>query len=725
MPRRKLRGKLYSASAPVFFDTLQEWPIGGKRGRLRRNEPSDIRRGVGGRDARTGRKSFYSFWRSHALEGRPANADTEGIWPISEYRCQRHDGNPSRALWPSKDPVEDWPDEFVREALQYRIHHYYRLTRAAEVAGLLPEEPGKRDIQIAIGVTEDWFAPESGLILPSPDAEVLGTHAVPLCCYDPKDRIFSFPNSWGEEWGDDGWGYLPASVLDEYSVEIWAPTSSRIFPRLETTSGVVRLLWSSSRGFHQRYAIPDHLVYGRELVDVSSDERLAWAFARKRDRYLDIDEFFVWPTHRRKGYGRLLAEMLHELSAQTGRPLRLWVSHADAEARNSSCLEAALRLLNLHLHDSPVRWAAYVALPTVPAGRLRRYVAPARAAVPRFKLQPKFNAKDAAQTRDGVSYDVFFGTNRKPTSDNLNFGTERDSQTNVGICTVDIPKWHQFGEIKSTWIRRLTGYRDGTLRRSGLNRMKPARFWESLRNRVTDAGSSNVPDSLLFIHGYNVSFDAAAIRAAQIGFDLNVPGITAFFSWPSQGQLFGYPADEATIDASEPFLLDFMVRLVDACHPGRLHVVAHSMGNRAFLRSLQRVVGDAEKRAGFRLGQIILAAPDIDTHIFRDLASCYVDLSDRTTLYASPRDRALFASSTLHRFDRAGLTPPITVVNGIDTIVVPGFNLLDLGHGYFAEAEPLLYDMHMTMMHGAEPNTRPRLQSREDVPDGPYWELRL
>ena len=30
--------------------------------------------------------------------------------------------------------------------------------------------------------------------------------------------------------------------------------------------------------------------------------------------------------------------------------------------------------------------------------------------------------------------------------------------------------------------------------------------------------------------GFHVTFEAAAIRAAQIGFDLNVPGATAFFS---------------------------------------------------------------------------------------------------------------------------------------------------------------------------------------------------
>ena len=45
--------------------------------------------------------------------------------------------------------------------------------------------------------------------------------------------------------------------------------------------------------------------------------------------------------------------------------------------------------------------------------------------------------------------------------------------------------------------------------------------------------------------GYNVDFKESAIRAAQIGYDLNVKGITSFFSWPSQGSLEGYPGQAA------------------------------------------------------------------------------------------------------------------------------------------------------------------------------------
>lgn len=46
--------------------------------------------------------------------------------------------------------------------------------------------------------------------------------------------------------------------------------------------------------------------------------------------------------------------------------------------------------------------------------------------------------------------------------------------------------------------------------------------------------------------------------------------------------------------------------------------------------------------------------------------------------------------------DRVGYVSskgPITVVDGIDTVEVGGFSMFDLGHGYFASAEPVIRDM--------------------------------
>ena len=58
----------------------------------------------------------------------------------------------------------------------------------------------------------------------------------------------------------------------------------------------------------------------------------------------------------------------------------------------------------------------------------------------------------------------------------------------------------------------------------------------------------------------------------------------AFYSWPSLGTTLGYTADEATIEASEPFITEFLSRFAAESGARRIHIIAHSMGNRGLLR---------------------------------------------------------------------------------------------------------------------------------------------
>jgi hypothetical protein len=63
------------------------------------------------------------------------------------------------------------------------------------------------------------------------------------------------------------------------------------------------------------------------------------------------------------------------------------------------------------------------------------------------------------------------------------------------------------------------------------------------------------------------------------------------------------------------------------------------------------------------------------------------------------------------------------VAKGIDTIAVPGFNLDLLGHGYFAQAEALLHDMHDLLRYNAPPRLRQRVEALVHE-DGPLWQIR-
>lgn len=347
----------------------------------------------------------------------------------------------------------------------------------------------------------------------------------------------------------------------------------------------------------------------------------------------------------------------------------------------------------------------------------------------RFKdLESLMLERDSASPEvGGAVYPVWFGTNRKPDLEGKGFTGERHDRVARGRVEVLVPEAHRFGETGSAFWKRLLRFdlRDDHLRVQRMERQERDAFFSEIHAAMQAARESGeTPHALFFLHGFNVTFEDAAIRAAQIGFDLKVPGATAFFSWPSRGSVAAYPADEATIEASEQAITEFLVDFTKNCGAEKVHVIAHSMGNRGLLRALQRIAANAEVEGKVKFGQVFLAAPDVDRDLFLDLARLYPEHAERTTLYASQGDLPVHLSAGLHEAPRAGYYPPYTVAPGmVDTVAVPDFDIDLLGHSYFAQAEALLHDIYDLMRYGEPPGKRQRIEPA--VYEGTaFWKLR-
>jgi esterase/lipase superfamily enzyme len=324
---------------------------------------------------------------------------------------------------------------------------------------------------------------------------------------------------------------------------------------------------------------------------------------------------------------------------------------------------------------------------------------------------------------DKAEYVVWYGTNRRPNDPGAageGYSAARDNVVHYGSCRVFIPASHKIGSIGSPWWKRLLMMTADRLRLLGIDEFHGDTYWSGIAAQLA-AIDADERSALIFVHGYNVSFEEAALRAAQIGFDLSVKGAMAFFSWPSQGSTGAYPADEATIDASEGAITDFMTDFAERSGAAAVHIIAHSMGNRGVLRAVNRIAAKAQRRTGKPFGQIILAAADVDADLFRQLSAAYAEVANRTTLYVSKRDRAVEASRWLHKFARAGLMPPTLVLPGIDTINVTNVDLTMLGHGYIAEARDVLTDMHALITRGAPPGERFGLREAKNDEGERYW----
>ena len=326
-------------------------------------------------------------------------------------------------------------------------------------------------------------------------------------------------------------------------------------------------------------------------------------------------------------------------------------------------------------------------------------------------------------------FPVWYATNRQPLFTNAGilsgFSTIEVESISYGECHVHIPKSHDMGKIESGFWRRLmllvTGKKDDQkLRLELIKPLQTAEYWAAIQQEAAK-WSPEDRCALVFLHGYNVSFEEAAIRTAQIGCDLKVQGPISFFSWPSLGTLDGYGADEAAVQSSEEHMTQYLLDFARNCGADRIHVIAHSMGNLGLLRSIQRIVAGAAANTPKLFDHFVLAAPDVDQKVFLKLANNYNRVAKHTTLYVSNKDKAL-ASAKMLRINRAraGLTPPVTIVPNIDTVHVANVDMSLLGHGYVAEAREVLTDISELLTFDAPPRKRTGLRPAEEEGNR-YW----
>jgi len=327
---------------------------------------------------------------------------------------------------------------------------------------------------------------------------------------------------------------------------------------------------------------------------------------------------------------------------------------------------------------------------------------------------------------NGKTCKLFYGTNREPKDiNNLSkgYGNERAKKIHMGSCEVHVPKSHKIGEISGSLWEKLIHF-DFSYGKVELKTIQPLTtdaFWSEISTLLSPLEEEE-KQALIFIHGFNTSFDDAAIRATQLSVDLNHSGVTAFFSWASQAKALSYLSDEATIQYTEKYLTKFLTDFATKSGANRIHIVAHSMGNRALLEAVNRI---QKENLNIKFGQIILAAPDVDADVFEELAEAYSIVSEQTTLYVSDKDKAVSLSKWIHAYNRVGFTPPVAVVNRINTIKIEGnVNLLELGHGYFASHKALLSDIYQLINFNLDANNRDYLIPKRVDNINNYWKLK-
>lgn len=315
---------------------------------------------------------------------------------------------------------------------------------------------------------------------------------------------------------------------------------------------------------------------------------------------------------------------------------------------------------------------------------------------------------------------VFYATDRgRAAGATLDYGSVRNLSGTLalGRYEVSVPRDHKMGAVERPTIWTL--YReDPSAHFVIVSRRQQSSddFYADIRN-IVDRSSRK--DAFVFIHGFNVAFEDAVFRTAQIAYDLGFDGAPILYSWPSNtGETpIGYTAAQNNNDWTVPHLDAFLRDVTARTRARRVHLVAHSMGNRALVNALNRMPPSTTKR----FSQIMLTAPDIDAQTFVQLAAAVAANAERTTLYASSSDKALLVSKQLNAYPRAGDTGAgVVVVPGIDTVDVSAVDSGFIGHFYYGDNRSVISDIFLLITQGLPPMSRPLLQ-RQGAPPAYYW----
>jgi len=349
------------------------------------------------------------------------------------------------------------------------------------------------------------------------------------------------------------------------------------------------------------------------------------------------------------------------------------------------------------------------------------------------KLEPA--APSSAQTvhlGDGdnsfTAVKVYYGTDRARSGDHrptVFYGSER-AELELGYVIVAIPPQHEYGQLESPYWSVL-GVQGNPYEHVVTLDLRPLHVTDFQSDLQAHMAQRPSRDIFIFIHGYNVSFDTAARRTAQIAYDLNFEGTPILYSWPSRNGTSGYMADEASVQVSARKLRAFLEQILAQAQAERIHLLAHSMGNRALTEALEhlalrRGLPNPDTLADPLFDQIILTAPDIDTDLFVQLAPSFVPLARRVTLYASRNDLALNLSAELHGgLSRVGLADgAILRLEGVDTVDMSEVPTDFLGHSYYGDNNAAINDIFRLFWRGRSPPQRCGM-SGTNGPQRAYW----
>jgi esterase/lipase superfamily enzyme len=299
----------------------------------------------------------------------------------------------------------------------------------------------------------------------------------------------------------------------------------------------------------------------------------------------------------------------------------------------------------------------------------------------------------ATAAGDASRVDMLVVTTRQAADDpGQLYSGERGTAISFDGIVVSIPpeKNRKVGEIQ--WPARAKADPEREFAVLGVRKMASERqileWFRKNRNAKKQA--------VIFVHGFNNTYADAVFRFAQLKHDAGIQAAPILFTWPSRANVLDYLYDKESTTYSRRALEDLLIQAARSPDVGEITVLAHSMGTWLTMEAL-RGVSMREGAVPAKLGNVVLASPDIDVDVFRRQMVEMGPKRPRFTIFASTADKALEVSRWISGgVGRVGATDPAPYADIIKRL---GITVIDtstsdskdaLGHNAFADSPEII-----------------------------------
>lgn len=151
---------------------------------------------------------------------------TEGTDMTAALYVAETYGAPPEDRWPYMAGSRDLPDGVTWDVLDRAAGRFrarvFRLSGHEDIRQQLDQG---LPVLAQVRVTDGWMSEESGktgMIRLGSNESFLGAHAVVIVGFDPDDAAIKFANSWGVQWGNNGFGRISSKDAQKVLGEMWA-----------------------------------------------------------------------------------------------------------------------------------------------------------------------------------------------------------------------------------------------------------------------------------------------------------------------------------------------------------------------------------------------------------------------------------------------------------------------------------------------------------------------